>query len=158
MRNIILCRVDDRLIHGQVMSKWAQKLFFNRIIIIDEPLTKDLFMAKMMVSIAPKNIKVNIANEETALKYLLGQFNEAERLLLLAKTPQVFERLINGGLEIKELQIGGMGSNINRTSLIRNLSASEEERDSMRRMIEKGVYVYYQDIPETKPTDLKSKL
>lgn len=151
MKNVVLARIDDRLIHGQVMSKWSQKLGFTEILIVDDPLVEDEFTCKFMRSIAPRRMVVNIGTEEASARYLKGDDSGA-RLCVLAKTPQVFERLIENGVALNEVMLGGMGSKEGRTPLIRNVSASTEERESFKRLIAGGVRVFYQDIPETRAT------
>ena len=157
MKNVVLARIDDRLIHGQVMSKWSQKLGFSEVLIVDNQLVDDAFTCKFMRSIAPKSMVVNIGTEDASARYLMGDDNGA-KLCVLAKTPQVFERLIEAGVEFKEIMLGGMGSKKGRTSLIRNASASPEERESFKRLIAKGIRVFYQDIPETRATDFEKDL
>jgi mannose/fructose/N-acetylgalactosamine-specific phosphotransferase system component IIB len=158
MKNIVLARIDDRLIHGQVMSKWAQKVGFNRIVVVDNDLVRDVFTCKFMKSIAPKKMTVDIVTEADGIELLKGEPADNEKVVILAKAPQVFEALIEGGVDIKKLMVGGMGSREGRKPLIRNLAASLEERESLKRIAEKGVDVFYQDIPETKPTDLRNLL
>lgn len=158
MKNIVLARIDDRLIHGQVMAKWLKKLAFNTIYVVDNGVAKDVFLCQMMRSIAPKDVKVVIQGEADAIAALSGEADAAEKICVITKTPEVFERLIQGGVSIQEIMLGGMGSRAGRKPLIRNAAASEEERATFKRLIASGIRVYYQDIPETKPTDLDKKL
>ena len=48
MKHIVLCRIDDRLIHGQVVTAWVKQTEGNRIVIIDEALVKDVFLQKII--------------------------------------------------------------------------------------------------------------
>ena len=48
MKHIVLCRIDDRLIHGQVVTAWVKQTEGNRIVIIDEALVKDVFLQKIL--------------------------------------------------------------------------------------------------------------
>lgn len=156
MAKIVLARIDDRLIHGQVIAKWAKKLFFKNIFVVDDAVVKDAFATRLMLAIAPKDLNVKILSVADASE-LLKEEDDTETCVI-TKNPMTFEELIANGIELKEVQLGGMGSNSNRTSLVRNAAASKEERECMKRMCEQGIRVYYQDIPETKPTELENLL
>ncbi|MBE6083621.1 MAG: PTS sugar transporter subunit IIB, partial [Tissierellaceae bacterium] len=56
MANIVLTRIDDRLIHGQVMTAWVKQTKATRIIIIDDVVAKDDFMKKVLTMAAPPGI------------------------------------------------------------------------------------------------------
>lgn len=158
MKNIVLVRIDDRLIHGQVVAKWMKKLSFNTIYVVDDAVSKDSFLCQMMVSIAPKELKVQILDEKAAAEELLKEGSPTERVCIIVKVPETLEHLYEAGVQFSEIMLGGMGSRSGRTQLIRNAAASKEERETLKRLIEKGIFVYYQDIPETAPVDLKKKL
>ena len=53
MGEIVLVRIDDRLIHGQVMTAWVKETGANQIIIVDDEVSKDLFMSEVMKASAP---------------------------------------------------------------------------------------------------------
>lgn len=156
MSNVVLARIDDRLIHGQVIAKWAKKLFFKNIFVVDDAVSKDAFTCRLLLAIAPNDLNVKIFNVADAIEQL--KTGDDTATCVITKTPMTFETLIENGVELTEVQLGGMASNANRTSLVRNAAASKEERECMKRMCEKGIRVYYQDIPETKPTELEKLL
>lgn len=158
MKNIVLVRIDDRLIHGQVVAKWMKKLSFNMIYVVDDAVAKDSFLCQMMLSIAPKDLKVRVVDETQAIAELTGEAVDEERVCIIVKVPETLERLYEGGVKFNEIMLGGMGSRSGRTQLIRNAAASKQERETLKRLIDKGIFIYYQDIPETAPVDIKKKL
>ena len=60
MKNIILARVDDRLIHGQITIGWLNKINVDTIVIVDEELSKNNFLSNMTKKAAPDKYKVEI--------------------------------------------------------------------------------------------------
>jgi D-glucosaminate-specific PTS system IIB component len=66
MANIKLTRVDFRLIHGQVITKWCNQVSANRIVIIDDALYNDSFMRSIYEMAAPPNIAVEVYTVEKA--------------------------------------------------------------------------------------------
>ena len=60
MANIVLCRIDSRLIHGQVVTKWVGQSQANRIAVVSDELDADPFMKNIYLMAAPPNIKVEM--------------------------------------------------------------------------------------------------
>ncbi|MEG0470472.1 MAG: PTS sugar transporter subunit IIB [Longicatena sp.] len=157
MRNIVLARVDDRLIHGEVVTAWTPSLSANRIVIVDDQVAADNFNRRVLMALAPQGTKVAVLSVEGATKALLKPDPGNERVIVLTKTPIVFEQLVDGGVEIKEVCLGGIRGD--RKPFVNNVSASPAEVDSIRRMKnEKGVHVYYQLVPEQKVVDISNLL
>lgn len=59
MRNVVLARVDDRLIHGEVVTAWTPTFKANKIIIIDDEVAKDTFNVRVVKALAPAGTKCN---------------------------------------------------------------------------------------------------
>lgn len=148
MRNIVLARVDDRLIHGEVVSVWTPNLSGNRIVVADDGVAADKFNSRVLKALAPAGVKVNVYTVDQASEKMKEAAIKGEKIIVLAKTPITFERMINNGVDIKEVNLGGMGIRDNREPFIKNVACSPEEIQSIKNMIEKGIHVYYQLVPE----------
>lgn len=64
MKNVVLARVDDRLIHGEVVSVWTPSLNVNRIIVVDDEVAADKFNKRVIKALAPNGVKVNVYGTE----------------------------------------------------------------------------------------------
>ena len=148
MRNIVLARVDDRLIHGEVVSVWTPSLSVNRIVIADDGVAADKFNSRVLKALAPAGVKVNVYSVETAAEKLKDDEVKGERVMVLAKTPITFQKLVVNGVLLKEVNLGGMGLRDERTPFIKNVSASPAEIEAIKDMRSKGVRVFYQLVPE----------
>lgn len=157
MRNIVFTRIDDRLIHGQVMTAWVHETKANEIVIIDNEIAQDDFLKMIMTSSAPAGIKVLIMSEKEAINYLTKEADE-NKLIVLAKNPKVIKNVIDGGVKIESLNVGGMGARKDRTQLYRNISVSDEERACFKQIMLGGTSVYVQVIPEEKSTNIEQYL
>lgn len=152
--DIVLCRVDDRLIHGQVMTSWLNATAANKIMIVDNEASQDQFLKNIFRSSVPENVKIGVFNEEKAADRFRKGFKDDDRVIVLAKTPGVFLRLINAGTQLPEVVLGGMGAREDRTKFFRNISASEEERKDMAALIEGGAKVYVQIVADDQKEDV----
>lgn len=158
MSEIVLTRIDDRLIHGQVMTAWVKKTRANQILIIDDEVAKDEFMREVLKMSAPNGIDIVVKGLADAVAFLNQQGDNDKRLIILVKGPTVIEQLLENGIVIDKLVVGGMGAKAERRVLYKNISASEEERAVFKRMIDRKIPVVIHIIPDQKETDLSKYL
>lgn len=155
MRNIVLARIDDRLIHGQIVTSWCKATSANRIVIVDDPLSKDSFTQRLLKAAAPSDIIVDILGFDQAVQFLQEDDHGEGKVILLTKAPKVMEDLINQNIFIKTIILGGMGAKTGRSKLNKNISASTEEVDCMKRIINGGTEIFYQLVPAEHPINVK---
>lgn len=151
MAQITLVRIDDRLIHGQVVTAWLKYYDSDMILITDDAVAKDMFMQRVLKSAAPKGVKVKAKSVEDTIAFLNDPANDAVRTMIIVKGPEAIEGLVNGGIAIEKIVLGGMGIKAGRKKLNRNISANEEEVKCMKRLEEKGAKIQYQLVPDDSP-------
>lgn len=157
MAKIVLARVDDRLIHGQVMTAWLQYVGANHIIIIDDETASDDFLKSVIQMSVPREIKLNIYHcSEAAAE--IKKMSDDEKIMILAKIPESFLTLIDTGLPLKKITIGGMGANPKRTKFYKNISASDVERETFKKIIARGTEVVIHIIPDQKAVEVEEYL
>ena len=110
MRNIILTRIDDRLIHGQVVTAWIRRYPINCILIVDDELSKNRLMERIYKAAAPVGVEVLIKSVQDASEWLLEDEKRGEQILILVKVPNVIEKLLEQGILIEKVILGGMGA------------------------------------------------
>lgn len=157
MAKVVLARVDDRLIHGQVMTAWLQYVGANHIIIIDDETASDDFLKSVIEMSVPREIKLNIYHcDESAAE--IKKMSDDEKVMILAKVPESFLALIETGLPLKKIIIGGMGANPKRTKLYKNISASDVERETFKKIIAHDTEVVIHIIPDQKAVGVEEYL
>lgn len=158
MRNVVLARIDDRLIHGQVVTGWLKLTNGNKIYIVDDKLKNDAMMQTILKTAAPVGTKVFVQSQAECAAALKKEGQPNERIVILAKTPQVFEYLIDEGAAFPQIILGGMGMTGNRQRFYKNIAASEEEIECMRRIVAKGTEIIYQLVPDEASKNIKTLL
>ena len=106
MKNIVFARVDDRLIHGEVVTAWTPSYSINHIIIIDDIVASDPFQKRILKALAPTKVRVDAFTTEEGIEELKKPFNEKERVLLLTKTPITYAKLVEGGIDLPQVNLG----------------------------------------------------
>lgn len=157
MLHIVLTRIDDRLIHGQVVTAWSKITKADRIIVVDDEVAGDSFMVKILQMAAPRSFKIGIHTIADASAILMGE-DTGERVIILVRTPKTVEALLDNGVGIKEVNLGGMGAIQGRKQLYRNISISEDERRCFQSLLERGVKVCVQIVPDASAMDIRTML
>lgn len=156
MADVKLVRLDFRLIHGQVITKWFAQALANRIVIIDDELATDDFMKSIYEMAAPPGAKVKVYTVEKAIK----RWNKDEmgdgKLLILFKNVDTAYTAFKGGLPLKELQIGGLGSAPNRKVVYGPITLDDHDAKLLNEMDCAGVHVYLHQVPEESPMDFST--
>ena len=105
--NIVLARIDDRLIHGQVATVWSKSTNCQRIIVCDDDVAKDKIRATLLKQVAPAGIKSHVVDLDKAIRVYNNPKYENERCLLLFTNPTSVLYLVEHGVDIKSVNIGG---------------------------------------------------
>jgi len=143
---ISLIRIDDRLIHGQVMAVWVRLLSIDHIIVADDATFADAFSQQIMQLAMPANMKLTIAGINDAAKMMSMVETDASHTLVLLKSVEAADRLYDL-FHFQKLNVGGIGMSLERRMLWRSIAASSAERASLHRLALAGVDVYLQMIP-----------
>jgi D-glucosaminate-specific PTS system IIB component len=149
-----LVRVDDRLIHGQVVTAWVTMLKCREIIVVDDDVARDAFLSEIIRLAAPADTRVNVLTIQDSVKDL-SQFNGT---LVLLKTPHTALALRQAGVPFDQLVLGGMGARADRKPLYRNISVSGAELAALKEIKELGVEPVCQIVPTDRAVPLSQML
>jgi len=157
MGRIQLTRVDDRLIHGQVMTKWAKGLGLNSIFIIDNDVAKDDFMKQIYISSGSRSgLTIKVFNTIDVCKYWEETKFEEFKVLLLFKSITTVYEAVNNGLLIEELNVGGVSKKKDSNSIISSVSLTDHEFDLLKELAQsQKMEIYFQTIPDSNKIMLK---
>ena len=148
-----MIRIDDRLIHGQIVTAWAKNKQINKIWIVDDGVAKDDFLKGIMQLVAPADKELLITGLSEVPTLLEKLVNESPSVLILVKFPYVAEAIFKAGVKLRELNVGGIGASPERQKLFKNISASKEEKDTLKNIQDMGVDVFFQVTPDERKTE-----
>jgi PTS system mannose-specific IIB component len=154
--SIRLVRVDDRLIHGQIVAVWLRSVGADRIVIVDDRVAADPFLCEVLTLAAPSDVAVEVLGVTEGATRVAELADAADRAFVLVKTPATALSLLRAGVTIDVLNVGGMGAGPGRRPLYRNISASEDERAAMREIEAAGTRVEIRVVPDDRPVPFAS--
>ncbi|MGH7538128.1 MAG: PTS system mannose/fructose/N-acetylgalactosamine-transporter subunit IIB [Gemmatimonadales bacterium] len=141
-----LIRLDDRLIHGQVVVGWGQPLNAAFIVLVDDEVRASTWEQDLYRMGVPSSIEVVFASVAEAERRL-PEWEADDRVgILLAGDIDTMEALVASG-HVKQLNIGGIHHRPGRSERLRYVYLSDDEAAKLRRLASNGVEVTAQDVP-----------
>jgi PTS system mannose-specific IIB component/fructoselysine and glucoselysine-specific PTS system IIB component len=155
---ISLYRIDDRLIHGQVVVGWGQPLDIDFIVLVDDNVAccdweQDLY--RMGV---PPEMELIFADVATAIKDHDRYASDKRKGILVAPDIPTMQRLVYGVSNIREVNVGGIHHRTGRVQKLRYVFLAPEEEVQLRAMVESGVKVTAQDVPAAREVPMSEIL
>lgn len=147
--NIVMTRIDNRLVHGQVGVTWTNSINADTIVVVDDDVAIDGIRQKLMESVAnAADVDIRFYNVDNfAERYHSVESNQ--KLFIVLRTPLEARRLVEKGVHIKKVNIGNMHYERGRVPLNRKVYVTEEDIDSFNYLLDNEVSLFYQDVPGT---------
>lgn len=144
---VVLFRVDDRLIHGQVVVGWGRRLEADRLVVVSDevagsPSEQEIYRAGL-----PSGLEADFWSEETAAVRIPEAMDSATRVLVLTADLATMWRLAAAGVPIHEVNVGGLHATSGRESVLPYVFLGPEDRQRVRDFEAAGVRVTAQDVP-----------
>lgn len=152
---INVARIDDRLIHGQVITTWVKNYDIEQVLIINDKVAADKVQQSVLTMSAPPGLKVLVFGVQQFIEIIKKTPIKKNTMLLFTNSLDV-NALVDGGLDITKLNVGGMRMQDGRRQLSRAVSVTPEEEQAFKNIIAKNVIVEVQMVPKDPIVELKT--
>ncbi|WEJ91200.1 MAG: PTS sugar transporter subunit IIB [Klebsiella huaxiensis] len=152
---INLARIDDRLIHGQVITTWVKNHDIEQVLIINDKVAADKIQQSVLTMSAPPELKVQVFGVQKFIEIL--QKTEIKRRTMLLFTNSIdVNTLVENGIKIDKLNVGGMRMQEGRRTLSRAVSVTPKEEQAFKSIIARNIPVEIQMVPKDPVVDLRT--
>jgi PTS system mannose-specific IIB component len=151
-----LVRIDDRLIHGQVVAGWLRALGGKRIVIVDDATARDEFLREVLTLAAPQGVPVEVLDVARGAARCLELAATPEPVIVLARSPRTVLGLRQAGVPIDVVDLGGMGAGPGRKRIHKTISMSSDEIRDVRQLEQLGTRVEVQIVVDDRPIPFSS--
>jgi len=156
---IVLFRVDERLIHGQVVVGWGERLHMDRIIVVDDELSASAWEQELYCLGVPATVDAVFHAVEEARREIPRWRDDARRIVVLVRDLETLARVAEDGvLQGDEVNLGGIHFAPGRERVLPYLFLSGEERAKLRRIAATGVSLAARDLPGSRALSLEDLL
>lgn len=155
---IKLARIDDRFIHGQVLTKWVKIIPTDRIIIVCDEVANDEMRKTLTLSVAPPNIKANAVTVDKMVRVYNNPKYADVSAFLLFDGPESVLQLVEKGVPVPVVNVGGMRFENDRKQITKAVSVNEQDIQAFKKLHELGVKLELRQLPNDQRSDFYNTL
>ena len=144
---IVLARVDSRLLHGQVATAWTKSVNPSRIIVVSDAVAKDDLRKKLIEQAAPPGVKANVIPVDKMIEVSKDPRFGNTKALLLFENPEDVLRVVEGGVDIQEVNVGSMAHSVGKVVVSKVLSMGTEDVETFEELKSRGIKFDVRKVP-----------
>lgn len=145
--NILMTRIDNRLIHGQVGVTWTTTLNANLIIVADDDVAEDNLQQQLMtVTANSSGAEIRFFSLEKTIG-IIPQAGDWQRIFIVVRTPHSARKLVEGGVPLKQVNVGNMHFSNGKIALSKKVYVDNQDKEDLQYLKDNGVDVFLQDVP-----------
>ena len=154
----VLARIDTRLLHGQVATTWTKSTNPDRIIVVSDNVAHDELRKNMIIQAAPPGVKAHVVPIDKMIAVAKDPRFGATKALLLFETPQDALKAIQGGVDIKTLNVGSMAHSQGKVAVTKALAFDKDDVKTMREIEKLCVKFDVRKVPADSPENMDAIL
>ncbi len=157
MPNILLTRIDSRLIHGQVATQWCSSIGANLILVANDKVSKDSFQQGLMDMAAPGYAQTRYWDLDKTIS-TIHKASDAQKIFIVCNSPIDVLKLVEGGVPIKKLNVGNMHMAEGKRQVGQVVAVDDADVEAFRKLKDLGVEIEIRQVPDKAPEDLNKIL
>ena len=148
---VVLARIDDRLVHGQVIVAWGQKLRPDRIVLASDEIAADAWQSRVYTSTIPPHIDGQVVALAAAAGRLTspGDWSD-QRNMLLTSSPVDMLEIVESGLALPQVNIGGMHFSDGKQEVLPFVFVDRRDLAALRGLVAAGARLVAQQVPASR--------
>jgi mannose/fructose/N-acetylgalactosamine-specific phosphotransferase system component IIB len=155
--SIVLCRIDDRLIHGQVVIGWGRPLGIDLIILVDDQVAGSPWEQELYRMAVEPDIEVRFVTVAQATAQMADWQANGKRGLVLTGDLETMAALHTANPElVHRINLGGVHHRPGRRERLPFIYLTDQELRTLTTLEEGGAVITAQDLPTTPPVALRS--
>lgn len=134
-----LARIDDRLIHGQVATRWTKETNVSRIIVVSDEVAADNVRKTLLTQVAPPGVTAHVVDVAKMVRVWNNPKYGKDKVMLLFTNPTDVERLVEEGVGITSVNIGGMAFRQGKTQVNNAISVDAKDIEAFKKLHARGI-------------------
>lgn len=155
---LVLVRIDDRLIHGQVVEGWLRVVQADRIVVASDEAAADPLQMSLMGLAVPSEVRVVVRPVAEVAQALKTAQWAKDRVLLLLPGVREARRLVDMGVGLESINLGGMHDAPGRSFVTPSLALSPEDVADLRALLDRDINIETRALPNDERRSLRDVL
>ena len=147
----VLCRVDTRLLHGQVATTWTKTTGPDRIIVVSDGVAHDELRKAMITEAAPPGVKAHVVPVSKMIEVAHDPRFGATKAMLLFENPQDLLRAVEGGVDVKRVNLGSMAHSLGKVVVTNAIAMGQEDVETLEKLASMGIEFDIRKVPADSP-------
>lgn len=152
--SVVLLRVDQRLLHGQVVEGWVPSLKVDGVVVADDKTAVDPISTIALTAACPAKVKLSVLSIADAAAAAAKGALPGKRTLVLVGTVAALDRIWTAGIRAEHVNVGNVPIADGRARVTNSVALSVDEMKVLDRIAEGGVPVEVRAVPNDRATDL----
>lgn len=145
--NILLTRIDNRLVHGQVGVTWTSTIGANLLVVVDDDVAQDEIQQKLMgITAETYDFGIRFFSIEKTIN-VIGKAAPHQKIFLICRTPQTVRRLLECGIKLDDVNVGNMHFSEGKKQISSKVYVNGQDLDDLQFIKKQGVNIFIQDVP-----------
>ncbi|WP_445506259.1 PTS system mannose/fructose/N-acetylgalactosamine-transporter subunit IIB [Niallia sp. 03190] len=144
---LVLARIDQRLIHGIVVTQWAAHTKAKRLMVVNDEVSKDEVQKAAMRMSKPAGTGMSIIDTDTAIANFNAGKYDSHNVLLVVREPETLLKLAEGGVQIPKVNVGIIFDGEGKTTVKKMVSVDDKEVADLKALEQKGIPVTFHFVP-----------
>ena len=153
-----LVRIDDRLVHGQVVEGWIPHLRAQLVLVVSDSAAADDLQVSLMRLALPEDVGLEVLTVPQAARHPGFKPDYPKRVLVLAPGPREVLRLLDEGACFPIVNVGGLHYTAGKVQLGKAIFLSDEDRKALSKIVQRGVKLEGRALPNEKTIDIVEML
>ncbi|KES17599.1 PTS N-acetylgalactosamine transporter subunit IIB [Gilliamella apicola] len=145
--NILMTRIDNRLVHGQVGVTWVNALGANLLLVANDNAAQDPVQQNLMDMVIAEGIQTRYFTLQKTID-IIGKAAERQKIFIVCKTPQDVLTLVKGGVPIKFVNVGNMHFSEGKKQIHKTVSVDKEDIVAFKELERLGVTCEIRRVPD----------
>ena len=154
----IIIRIDDRLIHGQILVGWCGHLHIKKFVISDDEIANNEWKKNFITLNAESDSDIEVLTAENTCQYITENINNEKITMILVRSPHQIKKMADIGLPLKIINVGGIHYREGRNEYLLYLFLDDEEVRLFKDLIKQGFVFECQDLPTNPKYNLEKIL
>ncbi len=147
----VLCRVDTRLLHGQVATTWTKQTQPDRIIVVSDAVAHDDLRKSMIIEAAPPGVKAHVVPIQKMIDVAHDPRFGATKAMLLFENPQDLLKAVEGGVDIKNVNLGSMAHSVGKVVVTNAIAMDQNDVETLEALAARGIEFDVRKVPSDAP-------
>ena len=156
--SIILARIDDRLIHGQVTEGWFPQLKPDIVLVVSDEVYSSDWMRDLCLAGLPDSCQGKVTGTEEASRIINELDKDSCASTVLFESPRDAYRVVKNNARLTRINVGGMHSSKGKREILDYIFVDDKDTENLRALQDMGIILDFRDLPENENVDVMSRL